>query len=251
MILRDVVTSALATWPGASPGPNEVAVPTHCLYPSNAVVHAYVIGGADTYKVTDGGGALDEFENSGGVSRSEIAIIRSIARGHGLDVSDRGVIHSGLVDSEQLVGTIVLIANASKEAAHALEFRNIAVPKRNFREMLAKLIDSERVHGLFLDVSLHKSVVGASTKAHRFDFDISLTGGRRLLLDTVVPEASSINSVLAANLDIKAASLPNTLQRIIYDDEEEWRSADLALLGLGATVVPFMKLRPVLSRLAA
>jgi hypothetical protein len=116
--------------------------------------------------------------------------------------------------------------------------------------MLARLIDGERAHGRFRDVSFHRVVVGASTKSHRVDYDIQLNEHRRLLLDTVVPEASSINSVLAANLDIKEAGLPNTLQRIVYDDEEDWKSADLSLLGLGATVIPFTKVRPVLNRLA-
>lgn len=64
-------------------------------------------------------------------------------------------------------------------------------------------------------------------------------------------EASSINSVLAANVDVKQAALKDLLQRIVCDDEDDWKAADIGLLGIGATVVPFSRSRPVLERLAA
>lgn len=251
MSILDITAQALSTWPETKLRANEVVVPTHCLYPSNGIVNVFVVGGERKFQVNDGGGALDEFKSGGGFTYNDIAVVRSIAKAHGLEVSESGMIHSPLVETEQLVGTIVLVANASKEAAHALEVRIKAVPRKNFRELLASLIDAERVHGLFVDVSVHRAITGASTKSHKFDYDISLVGNKRLLLDTVVPEASSINSVLAANLDVKAAELPKTYQRIVYDNQDNWRSADLALLQLGAIVVPFSNLGPILNKLAA
>lgn len=251
MSLLETVSCALKTWPGIVSETDGIAVPTHCLYPSNGIVNVFVIGGERKFQVSDGGGALEEFKGSGGSTYNDLSVIRSIAKAHGLEVSKSGAIHSSLVTAEQLVGTIVLVANASKEAAHALEIRIQAVPRKNFRELLASLIDAERAHGLFVDVSTQRTITGASTKSHKFDYDISLAGHKRLLLDTVVPEASSINSVLAANLDVKAAELDKTIQRIVYDDQDNWKSADLALLGLGAIVVPFRNLGPILNRLAA
>ena len=251
MTIAEVVGHALASWPGLMLRPDGLSVPTHCLYPSNSIVHVHVAGGAESFQLTDMGGALNEFESTGSTTYNDVAIIRSIAKGHGLLTTDKGIIHTGVVSAEQLIGGIVLVANASKEAAHALELRTKPVPRKNFREMLARLIDGERSQGRIIEVARQRMVVGASTKAHRFDYDISLSRQKRLLLDAVVPEATSINSVLAANLDVKAADLPGVVQRIVYDDQDGWRSADLALLGLGAVVVPFGKLRPVIERLAA
>jgi hypothetical protein len=248
--LAEDISGALGSWPIPSDRSGAVVVPTHCLYPSNSVVSVYVSGGASEFKVTDGGGALKEFLSGGGQTYEDIAVLKSAARPMGLLVSDAGIIHSPMLNLEQVLGAIILVANASKEAALTLVSRFTPAPKKNFREMLAKLIDGERVQGRFTDVSKHRVIVGASTKSHKIDYEISFAGQRRLLVDTVVPEASSINAVLAANLDIKQAELPDTVQRIVYDDEEDWKSADLALLNLGATVIPFTKIRPILNRLA-
>lgn len=250
MTLLDTVVDVVRGWPVASQRHHDVAVPTHCLYPSNGVVYAYVSGGNSTFKVTDGGGALREFLSGNGSTREEMAILRAVAKPQGLLVSEAGFIHSPLVNLEQLVGTIVLVANASKEAALTLVTRFTPAPKKNFRELLAHLIDGERAQGRFTEVSIHRAIVGASTKTHKVDYEISFASHKRLLLDTVVPEASSINSVLAANIDIRQADLADTVQRIVYDDEDTWKSADLALLSLGATVVPFTKVRPVLNKFA-
>ncbi len=233
-------------------------MPTHCLYPSNGVVRVYVSGGGvmfvsdgrAEFKVHDGGGALDEFEAGGGYVLDEVSIIRGIARAQGLNATNEGVIFSPPVTVDQLVGTIALVANSSKESAHALVDRHHGKPKKNFREALARIIDIERARGIFVEVSSKRAVSGASSKQHKFDYEFTLSGKRRLLLDAVCPEASSINSVLAANIDVKQADPENTLQRIVYDDEDNWKAADLSLLGIGATVVPFTKLRPVLERLA-
>ena len=229
--------------------PLDIVVPTHCLYPSNGIVNVYVSGGAAAFKVTDGGGALSEYLSGGGKTSEDFAYLRAAARPNGLDVSSDGVIFSPTIDIEQLAGTIVLVANASKEAALTLVSKFTPAPKKNFRAMLARLIDGERVLGKILDVTPQRAVVGASTKSHKIDYDIALTSHRRLLLGTAVPEASSINSVLAANLDIERAELPNTIQRIVYDDVDEWKSADLNLLALGAAIIPLSKVRPILTRL--
>jgi hypothetical protein len=251
MTLVETTVEALGRWPSPTLGKDFVTVPTHCIYPSNGIVHVYVSGGNSEFKVHDGSGALDELEAGGGNTYDDIYILRNIAKEHGLHATSTGTIHSPMVSAEQLAGTIALVANASKEAAHALIARYRAIPKRNFREMLAQMVDTERSQGRFLEVSFRRMIVGASSKSHKFDYDIILPSQKRLLLDSVVPEASSINSVVAANLDVRQAELADTIQRIVYDDTDDWRAEDLNLLGLGATVIPFSKLRPVLDRIAA
>jgi hypothetical protein len=249
--LLATVREAISGWPAPLKARDGVTVPTHCLYPSNAIVRVHVSGGITIFRVHDGGGAIDELESSGARNSDDMHIVRSAARAQGLDVTPEGTIISPFVELPQLVGTIALVANASKEAAHSLISKSRGLPKRDFREALASLIDLERVQGRFVEVAHRRMVVGASNKPHRFDFDIALHGQRRLLLDSVVHEAFSINAVLAANLDVREAELPNTIQRIVYDDEEPWDSADLNLLGLGATVVGMSRLRSVLERVAA
>lgn len=251
MTVLEAVQQALGPWPEAEQRGDAVSFATHCLYPSNAFVRVYVAGGRNEFKVTDGRGAFDELEASGGRAREDIYVLRSIAKPQGLFVSDAGVIHSPIVAQEQLLGAILLVANVSKEAANALVSKFRAVPKRNFREMLASILDSEMAQGRLLDISSQRPVTGASKKSHKFDYDIVLRGNRRVLIDTVVPEASSINSVLAANIDIKGAEIAGLEQRIVYDDEDQWRATDLNLLALGAIVVPFSRMRPALQKLAA
>jgi hypothetical protein len=74
---------------------------------------------------------------------------------------------------------------------------------------------------------------------------------RRLIVDPAVHDISSINARVVANLDVRAVNDPLLEQRIIYDDEEHWTPADLNLLQVGATVVPFSRSSEVIRRLAA
>lgn len=252
------IEAALASWPRPRQVGSEIAVPTHCLYPSNGVVHVYVSGGQKAFisngvaelTVHDGGGALDEFHDIDCRMKDVTRLIRGIARAQGLDATENGVIVSPHISAFQLAGTIALVANASKESAHALVDRHLIAPKRNFRESLQRVIDVERSKGRFMDVSQKKSIGGASSKQHKFDYELQLSSKKRILLDAVMRDSNSINSVLAANIDVKAVGLPDTLQRIVYDDDEDWKVSDLGLLALGATVIPFSKLSLVLGRIA-
>ena len=38
-------------------------------------------------------------------------------------------------------------------------------------------------------------------------------------------------------------------QRIVYDDEEDWRASDLNLLQMATTIVPFSKVNRALERI--
>jgi hypothetical protein len=52
-------------------------------------------------------------------------------------------------------------------------------------------------------------------------------------------------------LDVRAIRDPLLEQRIVYDDKEDWTPADLNLLQVGATVVPFSRSSEAIRRLAA
>ena len=93
-------------------------------------------------------------------------------------------------------------------------------------------------------------MIGASNKAHRFANVISFANGRKFIVDAVANEASSINSRVIANLDVKSVNDPTIEQRIVYDDEEPWSAADLNLLQVGATIIPFSRANDVIRRIA-
>jgi hypothetical protein len=247
MTVRETVASVMAKWPRASQDESRVVVPTHCLYPSNGVVSVVVEGGADTFRVHDGGAALDELDSAGGIVPYPIAIMRAATRRLGVEVSDPGVIFAPFTTQKNLAGTIVIVANASKYAAHKLIDSMRPQPRRNFRFELEKLLESEFGH-----VTLRRSsAVAGAHKPHKFDYVIHFGEQRQLLLDGVSPGASSINAAVVAHLDVRQANVPNVVQRIVYDDEEKWKAEDLSLLSVGAPAVPFSRAREVLKRLAA
>jgi hypothetical protein len=93
-------------------------------------------------------------------------------------------------------------------------------------------------------------IVGHSNKPHKFPNVLKLLGGKRLIVDPVANEASSINARVVANLDVKATEDPTLMQRIVYDDEDDWTPSDLNLLQVGAPVVAFSNVSEVIERLA-
>jgi hypothetical protein len=60
----------------------------------------------------------------------------------------------------------------------------------------------------------------------------------------------AINSRVIANLDVRNTMNPLIDQRIVYDDGEEWSAAELNLLNIGATVVPYSRSHDVIQRVA-
>ncbi len=242
------VRGVMSSWPEIIEDDGRVIVPTHCLYPSNGIVQVFVEGGRDAFRVHDDGRAFDEFNSSGSVPEIPSAALRHIVARQGLAVTSRGVIQSPLIEAPNLAATISLVANASKEAAHYLidRFRPVRTA-RTLEEAVEELLDQQFHH----EWTKHLLVVGHSNKQQKFDFSVRLPSQRRLLIKAVKPETSSINAAVVAHLDVRAANLPDTEQRSIYDDAIRWNAADLSLLTVGAPVVALSDARQSLTRLAA
>jgi len=246
MSTLEAVKAALNKWPEPRLSDRGVSVPTHCLYPSNSVVKVTVAGGADLFVVDDNGGSLEELEEVKIAPQNASRLIHKLARSRGLDVSKSGAIYSRSVPSGELEATIVLVANASKEAAeHLLD--TVRPPRRNLRLVVERLLEKE-FHSRW---SRDSKIVGASNKRHTFDYVVQLRGDRQLILDVVVPESSSINAAVVAHLDVRHGNSEKLEQRIVYDDQQVWSSSDLALLKVGARAVPLSSLEHALDRLAA
>jgi hypothetical protein len=140
---------------------------------------------------------------------------------------------------------MMLVANASKEAADWL-FEHTKIKRyRNFKAVVSEFLRSK------YDDRVHKeTLIGASNKAHKFENLIVLRDGKRLIVDPVIDDAGSINARVVANMDIRLAKYPDLEQRIVYDDSVAWEPENLNLLQAGASVIPFSRAADVIGRLA-
>lgn len=220
-----------------------VRVVTHCLYPSNGLVQVSVRSGADTFVVSDDGGAVQQIRSAGADLKSFDRIVKSMLTQSGLEIVD-GVIRAPACAASQVGYAIAMVANASKAAADMLFTRVKVRPHDNFKEVVSNFLNVA-----FADVR-HEVIVGNSNKPHKFDNIIHLSSGKRIIVDAVVPDANSINARFAANMDIRSAGLSKLEQRIVYDDNDHWSLADLNLLQAGAPLLKFSKAAEVLERLA-
>lgn len=220
-------------------------VTTHCMYPSNGLVQVTIRGGAHTVVASDEGGAIGEALSAGIPMRDYDHAVARLVRDQGLLIKE-GVIFTPQVPIEAAAVAILHVANASQEAARWLYEHTKIKRTRDFKALLADFLKRR-----FDDRVAHNAVIiGHSNKPHRFANVISFPDGRRLIVDPVANEASSVNARVVANLDVKATHDPMLRQRIVYDDEEDWTAADLNLLQVGATVIPFSRSSEVIERLA-
>ena len=247
MTLLETVQSALERWPAPRERGGNVLVPTHCLYSSNAVVNVLVEGGREAFYAHDDAGAIQAFEAAGGYLENAPRLISGVVKRYGLKIVQGGKIITPRLSLEELPGAIALVANAARAAeAHLLD-RWHPVVLRKFKEVVWELLESEFPQRIAKD----RLFIGSSNKPHKFDFVVDLGHERHLVLDAVVPEPSAISTSVVRHLDIKQNHGPNIVQRILYDDRQPWQAADLNVLGMGATVVPFSAAPEVLERLAA
>jgi hypothetical protein len=111
---------------------------------------------------------------------------------------------------------------------------------------------AEFLEGRFPKNVAHQvAIVGASNKVHKFANVITFDDGKRLIIDPVANDPSSVNARVVANLDVKATNDESIIQRIVYDDQEDWSPADLNLLSVGAPAIAFSRSATVIERLVA
>ena len=223
-----------------------VVVPTLLSYEGGMAVQAYVEGGTDTFVVSDGGTAAMSFVGMGGPALVAAKHIKAAAKSFGLKASDAGWIYSEQIPASHLPSLIATVAECSLWVDEVLRrvLRRQA-EARDFKEE----VNSELRYDQPKPVSRRKHLIGASNKQHTFDFAIELSDDRTLVVDAVVPDANSINSAVVSHLDLRQASNPKIVQRIVYDDRAKWTGSDLALLAVGAPAIAFSRLRGQVSSL--
>lgn len=247
MSTLELVKEHLLSWPQPSASGDEdtVVVPTHFLYPSKTVVRAYVERVGKQVRVSDGGGAFREIAGIGSYQFDPVKLLRARANNWDLTVSPEGWVLSSLMPMQKLAELVAWVATASHDLAANLLAKMSTRPKANdFRPEL----DAYLTRKFVLEIKRNKYLVGASNKEHKFDYFISFGDEKGILLDAVVNDVSSINSAVVSHLDVAKSDRPKIVQRIVYDDREDWKAADLSLLRVGATPLAFTKLDASLSR---
>ena len=243
--LAQFITRELASLISVTRVSDGIRVTTHCMYPSNGLVLVTVRGSATRVMASDEGGAFGEAIAAGiPVAEYHNKSLAGMVREQGLMLKD-GMIFTPLVPLEAAAVAILHVANASQEVARWFYEHSKIKRARDFRVLL-----SEFLHVSFDDRVRPEKIVGRSHKQHKFENVLHLEAGRRLIIDSVAHEASSINARVVANLDVKSIGDPLLEQRIVYDDQEEWTSADLNLLQVGAPSIPFSRSQEVIHRLA-
>ena len=220
-------------------------VSTQCLYPSNGTVSVIVRGGENEFVVSDEGGALSEAAASGLIERASDKQVRGLLKPYGLKVKD-GCIFSPTVTLEELAAAVILVSNAAKEAADWSVGHLRYQEKRNFKAELTALLERQ-----FQDNLKSAPIIGSSNRPYKFDHVIYLSGERRLVVDPVINDPSSINARVVANLDVRMSGDPSISQLIVYDDLMDWSSADLKVLEVGAPTVAFSQAEATIRQLAA
>lgn len=239
----DLVKSALYEVSFVQEAEDGVLVTIPCMYPSGGLVSVMVRGGPTAFFVSDEGKALRELLSACPEEEVSDSKLKNGFAVSGLNVF-KGRITSPEVSLMQLPAAISLVANASRDTANWL-FDHCKIHRRkDFKRIVREFLEKT-----FAEQPLKAAAIaGGSNKSHKFDNVVLLSNGKRLVVDAVVHDANSINAAVATNIDVRERHDPNIIQRIVYDDEEEWSGPDLALLGLGGTLVAFSRSQDVFSR---
>ena len=215
-----------------------IIVPTFSVYPSNSAVKVFVEGGRDNFVVSDGGGALQTLLGAGYMGNSGVKLIQDFLRGMERKVDHDGWIYVSGVTLNELTSAIAIVAQVSRETADMLlrKFK----PSKNFDFRHDLDLKLERIYHGNLKKKGH--FVGNSNKEHTFDYLIRENDNKIMIIDAVVPDAASLNAAVVSHIDVRAAKRPNVRQFIVYDQGQDWRASDVALLTLGAPAVSFQNL---------
>jgi hypothetical protein len=224
------------------PDADGVLVPTPILYPSNGHVVVHVSGGAHTCVVSDRGDAL-RTARSHSVEIPDVDHWLSITlRGSFLHHS-HGQITSGEMKLDDVFAGISLVARAASDAVrYAIDhYKPLedTIYERTYREMKGKFGTP--------NVSRETNIAGASNRNYRFDFAAPI-GPRLLVLDTVVPNANSVNAKAIAHIDVGNLKDTAPFHAIVYDNDADWDASDINLLQSAAQLLPIARLSKELGR---
>lgn len=243
---RDIM-EVLAEWPQIARTERGAMVRTSCVFPSGSLLTVSVQPAIDGWIVSDEGAAAWEAEAGGHNVEDAMRGLKSRLTRQGLRV-ENGKIYSERVSASELPFMVAYLATATLDAARWLSGRARRSPKHDLTHELRQFLRQE-----FPDFLLTEplSLLGSTEKSYTFSNVLRLPNRQRLLLDPVVRQDSSIKSRVVANIDVEKAKHANVIQRLVYDDDEDWTQPELALLAVAAPTVPFSQVGGVIRNLAA
>lgn len=236
------IGSALEMFAQPQTSDNRHVVTTQYLYPSNGHVSVYVSPGlAGNFTVSDGGGALDTLSAHGLETDDHRRVFAPVKKYRGLVVEAGEIRAVRLPKNPDVLGTaIIMVARAAAEVA---ENGLTALRKRKIRNLETEIFKTLQRHVGPSHIKRRQRMTGGSNRQYTFDFTVPLGRRGTIVIDAVEPEPASLQAKFTAHMDLKHSDARKIEQRIVFDDQREWKSADLRLLAIAATLVPLSKFR--------
>lgn len=219
--LKQVLTAVAAE-------PSEgTRVETTTLLPGGGVATVSVRPTGKDYVVSDEGAARHAMLALGlmDFTRGDVRRARVIAEERGLTFQG-DAFSVGEVSVGQMTAAIAYVADATRSlVAYALETRS----ERGHRDLVSRTADRLRdlLPGVQLDTE--RELLGASTKRHKFDLVMPLSGERFAIFQTVTPVAASIAPAHLKLYDLREAH-SEWPREVVVDDLAVWPAEDLAIM---------------------
>jgi hypothetical protein len=242
MSSAEIVRGILNAEPTTHQVGSQVAVTTHCMYPSNSAVTVFVMGGDRECVVSDNGETARMVRSHGVTIPESGKWLNSFCKRAGLTLV-KEQIQSPPVPISALSNAIMLVANTAATAArHAIDqygSERVSL-KDKIHQTLSRIYSRN-------NISVGAPIVGESTRVYHPDFLVHTATPLGIIVDSVTPHANSINAKAAAHIDIGRLER-RPLQTIVYDASLDWSSADLSFLkSTTAELVPYEKLPETLA----
>lgn len=212
----------------------EVSIVTSVAYPSGRRVGVRLMGGPDTFTVTDDGGTMSEAEMAGGADICKREAAKVAAR-YGIRFN-QWELFEAQAPADRLPGFIIIIANAAAEAmvrtSEKLAERLFLRRKEDLSMKLERLYGASRVEK-------NVEIFGGSNKAWHFDAQVKLDDRRVGLFELITPAPASVAFGYAkmddvARLDNPPITTAVTSGRLSSSDEALIRRAALRVISIEA-----------------
>lgn len=191
-----IMVSAAKLW-SCKETENGARIRTTCVFPSFEPVFVYVVKFGDGFVVHDAGETMGVILSHGGDGTAAQRIIKAECKRYDLKCEGRRI--SLKIDAiEWLETAIVSVANTAAVAARQALAEGRKKAEKDLGDILYQLLEPKVARGtLVKNFDFH----GASGR--KYHFDLAVQGRERLtLIQTVLPNANSLNSKFVALSDV-------------------------------------------------
>lgn len=230
MSLCDTIRDALSGFDVCEDTNDGARVPTHCLYPSFELVHAYVVKRGDGYVVHDGGEAASCAWAHGRDEPTVAKALKASAHQYGCKLLGARL-EVEVIDARWLASAILSVSNAASSAASAAVGKSAQSTQAKLAIRLEEVLRAAPWKPRF---KREFSVSGTSGKVHTFDFGVH-TNGSLALVDIVVPHHASVSAKYVAFADTERSK--EITKFAVF--ERELDRSDKVLLSTVADLIPY------------